>query len=79
MSISVPTSSTPNCPFPHFESVNISCRNKEGLARPIFTGFMKQFNLKKKLYSLLTSELSHLRIIVVKDGASISANLFPSL
>ena len=35
---------------------------------------MKQFNLKKSYIPYLhTLELSHLRIIVVKDGASISA------
>ena len=74
MPISVPTWSTPNCPFLHFGSVNTSCRNKQGLARPIFRGFMKQFNLKKSYIPYLhTLELSHLRIIVVKDGASISA------
>ena len=42
-------------------------------------GIYEAVQSEKKLYSLLTSELSHLRIIVVKDGASISANLFPSL
>ena len=39
-------------------------------------GIYEAVQSEKKLYSLLTSELSHLRIIVVKDGASISANLF---
>ena len=74
MPISVPTWSTPNCPFLHYGSVNTSCRNKQGLARPIFRGFMKQFNLKKSYIPYLhTLQLSHLRIIVVKDGASISA------
>ena len=35
---------------------------------------MKQFNLKKSYIPYLhTLELSHLRIFVVKDGASISA------
>ena len=73
MPISVPISSTPNCPFLHFGSVNISCRNMQGLARPIFTEFMKQFNLNVPY--LHTLELSNLRIIVMKDVASISAKL----
>ena len=59
---SVPTSCTPNYPFLHFGSVNISCINKQGLARPIFTGFMKQLNLKK-----MFPYLSYLKIITFED------------
>ena len=44
------------------QSVNISCINKQGLARPIFTGFMKQLNLKK-----MFPYLSYLKIITFED------------
>ena len=40
-------------------------------------GIYEAVQSEKKIYSLLTLELSHLRIIVVKDGASISICFLP--
>ena len=76
MPISVPTSSTPNCPFLPLWVCEYLMQKHAGACTTHIHGVYEAVQSEKNYVPYLhTLELSNLRIIVMKDVASISAKL----